>query len=132
MLARLAVAIAGLIGASIQLVPSAQASGQLPPDGTWVLSRSGSTKLQDTQANLPFFTIVGGAISGFDGCNRFAGRLDLPHRIVTGQRACLRAHLKLPLDLSNPVAHLKAGRMSGGRLLLPARSGFEDSEFHRR
>ena len=119
-------AVAVLLG----LPAGAAAGGQL--DGTWQLTKTGDRTLDGADKQLPYFTIAGRMITGFDGCNRFGGTLDDPQNIVRGQRACSGAHMKLPLDLGNPAAHLKAARIRGNRLLLPARDGLPESEFQRR
>ncbi len=69
---------------------------------------------------------------GFDGCNRFSGRLDAPGEIVATRRGCPDATLKLPLDLNRLAEHIHSGKLAGGWLRIPARWGFPASGFKRR
>ncbi|MGQ0486263.1 MAG: META domain-containing protein [Hyphomicrobiales bacterium] len=90
--------------------------------GRWQLVQIGDTPLTTAETGQqPYFMIEGGAISGFDGCNRFAGQLDQPSSIMSGQMACAGDQVRLPLDLIDPLAHLKSGALKGDRLTLPAR-----------
>jgi hypothetical protein len=44
---------------------------------------------------------------------------------------CPDGSLKLPLDLTDPMSHLQAGRIDKGRLILPAREDIPASVFER-
>jgi heat shock protein HslJ len=89
--------------------------------GSWKLvEMDGKTVAQPQTATLPKFSITGQAISGFDGCNQFWGQLDQPGSIGKTRMACPDTKLSLPLDFSDPLPQLKAGRIDIGRLVLPA------------
>lgn len=101
---------------------------------------AGSWKLVEVQSRpvrpgspdaVPGFTIRDQSIEGFDGCNRFWGRLDQPGGIASTRRGCPEGALRLPLDLSDPAAHLATGRLDQGRLILPATRGLPESVFER-
>lgn len=99
-------------------------------DGKWTLaSVDGQSVAAGT--NAPQFIIDGDTISGFDGCNQFGGQLSNPQAMHSGQRACAGDYLKLPLDLSDPKAHLDSASFEGDRLSLPARAGHPASVFVR-
>jgi hypothetical protein len=98
--------------------------------GGWKLVEIQSQPVQPAAVNaLPVFTIKGQSIEGFDGCNSFWGRLDRPGSIASTRRGCPDGSLKLPLDLTDPMSHLKAGRIDKGRLILPKREEIPDSVF---
>lgn len=100
--------------------------------GSWKLVEINSQPVQPTAVDaLPVFTIKAQSIEGFDGCNSFWGRLDQPGSIASTRRGCLDGSLKLPLDLTDPMSHLKAGRIDTGRLILPARAEIPESVFKR-
>ncbi len=100
--------------------------------GSWKLVEIASQAVQlTTPDTLPIFTIQDQSIQGFDGCNRFWGRLDQPGSIASTRRGCLGGSMKLPLDLSDPLSHLQAGRIDNGRLILPERGGKPKSVFER-
>lgn len=100
--------------------------------GSWELVEIKSQPVQPTAVNaLPMFTIKDQSIEGFDGCNDFWGRLDQPGSIASTRRGCPDGSLKLPLDLTDPMAHLQAGRLDKGRLILPAREEIPESVFKR-
>jgi heat shock protein HslJ len=80
---------------------------------------------------LPHFTIKGQSIQGFDGCNDFSGLLDKPGSIGSTRRGCLEEALKLPLDLSDPMPQLKAGKIEKGRLVLPPSGTMPESAFQK-
>jgi hypothetical protein len=70
--------------------------------------------------SLPWFAIEQHAIVGNDGCNDFSGSLDAPGSIVSTRRGCPEGGVKLPLDLADPMPQLKAAKLVGERLVLPA------------
>lgn len=89
--------------------------------GRWTLVEVASRPVRPSaSAPLPWFAIGRHAIEGHDGCNEFSGSLDTPGSIVATRRGCADGALKLPLDLADPVPQLKAGKVVGGRLVLPA------------
>ena len=120
------------MAAAIPILPAVAASpGKLA--GTWVLTRAGDHPVTPSEtARVPYFTISGTTISGFDGCNQFSGNLHKPGLIRSTRRGCKAGYLKLPLDLSGPAAHLAMGKRDGGHLHLPARAGLPASEFIRK
>jgi len=83
------------------------------------------------KSELPMFIIKDQSIEGFDGCNSFWGRLDQPGTMTSTRRGCVDGALKLPLDLTDPMSHLKAGRIDKGRLILPERGAIPGSVFER-
>jgi heat shock protein HslJ len=100
--------------------------------GSWKLVEISSQPVRPAAVNaLPVFTIKDQSIEGFDGCNSFWGRLDQPGSIASTRRGCLDGSLKLPLDLTDPMSHLKAGRIDKGRLILPEREEIPESVFER-
>jgi heat shock protein HslJ len=100
--------------------------------GSWKLAEIQSQPVRPATVNaLPMFTIKVQSIEGFDGCNSFWGRLDQPGNIASTRRGCLDGSLKLPLDLTDPMSHLKAGRIDKGRLILPKREAIPASVFER-
>jgi heat shock protein HslJ len=99
---------------------------------SWKLIEISSQPVRPAAVNaLPVFTIRDQSIEGFDGCNSFWGRLDQPGSIASTRRGCPDGSLKLPLDLTDPMSHLKAGRIDKGRLILPAREEIPESVFER-
>jgi hypothetical protein len=83
-----------------------------------------------TSSSSPFvhFEIKGTAISGFDGCNSFAGSLDKPDAIIATQRACAASP---PFDLSDLVRNMQLATLVAERLtatLGPTRQQFEFSK----
>lgn len=100
--------------------------------GSWELVEIGSQPVRPaTREARPMFTIQTQSITGFDGCNSFWGRLDAPGSMTATRRGCLDGSLKLPLDLTNPMLHLQAGRIDKDRLILPAREAIPASVFKR-
>jgi heat shock protein HslJ len=100
--------------------------------GSWQLVEINSQPVRPAAGGaLLGFTIKDGAIEGFDGCNRFWGRLDQPGSMASTRRGCPDGTLKLPLDLTDPMSHLTAGRIDAGRLMLPERAGIPASVFTR-
>jgi hypothetical protein len=100
--------------------------------GSWKLAEIQSQSVRPAAVNaLPVFTIKDQSIEGFDGCNSFWGRLDQPGSIASTRRGCLDGSLKVPLDLTDPMSHLKAGRIDKGRLILPEREAIPASVFER-
>jgi len=110
-------------------------TGELKPaefNGTWTLVEIDSKSVaSDPGAALPSFTVKDQSIDGFDGCNTFSGRLDRPGSITSTRRGCPDGAVKLPLDLGDPLPHLKEGRIEKDRLLLPARGSMPASAFKR-
>jgi heat shock protein HslJ len=101
-------------------------------EGNWRLVEITSQPVQPTAGHaLPMFTVKDQAIEGFDGCNRFWGRLDQPGSMMSTRRGCPAGTLKLPLDLADPLAHLEAGRVVQGRLILPQRGDIPEAVFER-
>lgn len=75
------------------------------------------------------FEIKGTAISGFDGCNSFAGSLDKPDAIIATQRACAAGGP--PFDVSDLVRNMRLATLVAGRLTVtlgPTRQQFEFSK----
>jgi heat shock protein HslJ len=100
--------------------------------GSWKLVEIASKPFQALpHADVPGFTIEDWSIEGFDGCNTFWGRLDKPDNLSSTRMGCPENALKLPLDLSNPMAHLEAGRIECNRLILPGRGNMPPSVFER-
>jgi heat shock protein HslJ len=100
--------------------------------GSWKLVEIQSQPVQPAAVNaLPMFTVKDQSIEGFDGCNNFWGRLDQPGSIASTRRGCPDGSLKLPLDLTDPMSHLKASRVDKGRLILPERAEIPESVFER-
>jgi hypothetical protein len=100
--------------------------------GSWQLVEINSQPVRPAVGGaLLAFTITDGSIEGFDGCNSFWGRLDQPGSMASTRRGCPDGSLKLPLDLTDPMSHLKAGRIDTGRLMLPERAGIPASVFTR-
>jgi heat shock protein HslJ len=74
------------------------------------------------------FEVKGTAISGFDGCNSFAGSLDKPDAIIATQRACAAG---APFDVSDLVRNMRLATLVAGRLTVtlgPTRQQFEFSK----
>jgi hypothetical protein len=122
----------GLLGMALIAPASALSSDFQALEGRWDLVKSGGKAMAASDRQLPYFVVHQGKISGFDGCNKFGGDIRQPERIAKGQRGCKGSYVKLPLDLGDPAGHLKAGKLTGDRLQLPARRGQPASEFRRR
>jgi heat shock protein HslJ len=106
------------------------AAGDL--NGTWELVEINARPIPPASGNpRPVFTIKDQSIEGFDGCNTFSGRLDKPGSIVSTRRGCAEGIVKLPLDLADPMAHLKTGKIQKDTLVLPAREGTGEAVFRR-
>lgn len=134
-LSRLArLAGAGLLGAALascEATPAPGAPQAAPWEGRWLLAELGQRSLREVAAQRrPGFSVQGDAIQGFDGCNQFNGRLDQPGSVVATRRACPDA-IPMPLDLADPLAHLRAARVEGNRLVLPGREGRPGGVFER-
>jgi hypothetical protein len=74
------------------------------------------------------FEIKSTAISGFYGCNSFAGSLDKPDEIIATQRECAAG---APLDVSDLVRNMRLATLVAGRLTVtlgPTRQQFEFSK----
>lgn len=107
-------------------------AGQAGLEGSWRLTSIASSPLESPAADeLPFFTIKGMSVEGFDGCNQFFGPLDRPGAIGATRRACPAGTLVLPLDLSDLAAHLRTGRIEGDVLAVPARGPYPASTYVR-
>ena len=100
-------------------------------DGTWRLVSIGGQEISAGATQVPYFTVRGADIMGYDGCNQFSGRLDVPASIVKTQRACADGGVELPLDLANLELELKAAVKRGNRLSFPARGKFPPAVFAR-
>lgn len=86
-------------------------------NGKWTLAElQGKPVLGDTPI---FFRLEGEVLSGFDGCNTFAGPVLQPERIRSTGRGCAENYTMLPLDLGRPAEHLLKSRHEDGRLILP-------------
>jgi hypothetical protein len=85
--------------------------------GRWVLELVNGRPVSSEREI--YFEIEELRISGFDGCNRFGGRLDAPGEVRVSQRACAERGPRLPLDLSDPESHLKTAELTGDKLDLP-------------
>lgn len=125
--------LTGLVAVAVAALPAC--AGLQPAadlQGTWKLAEIKSQPvLPPTAGALPVFTIKNQSIEGFDGCNHFSGRLDQPGSITSTRRGCPAGTLKLPLDLSDPMSHLRAARIDKRRLILPERGGMPASVFER-
>jgi len=90
-------------------------------DGTWRLVSVDSRPLGQLPADqVPFFTVTGMTVSGFDGCNSFFGRIDQPGNISATRRGCPETTIKLPLDLGDLPSHLQTGTIDKNSLSVPA------------
>ena len=123
---------------TLTITSSACANGAAKPtaiqlDGTWRLISVDSKPLnQKNSGQIPFFTIAGNRINGFDGCNHFSGTLDSPGNVVSTRRGCLDDVIWLPLDLNNVTAHLQTAKQVGqAALSIPANGAFPESTFER-
>lgn len=125
---------ASLLVAALAGCEAAPAPGGLPAapwEGRWRLAELDGRPLRDVAPQRrPAFSVRGPAIEGFDGCNQFNGRLDQPGSVMATRRACPEA-LPMPLDLADPLAHLRAARVEGNRLMLPGRAGQPAAVFDR-
>lgn len=127
----LLVTLTGLAACAMATEPTGEVkAGDL--QGTWTLAEINSKPVASTtDTPLPSFTIKDQSIDGFDGCNTFSGRLDRPGSISSTRRGCPDDAVKLPLDLTDPMRHLKDGRVEKDRLILPARDPMPASVFSR-
>jgi heat shock protein HslJ len=118
--------------AAATALPAGPAATPVAPwEGRWRLAELGGRSLRDVAPQRrPDFSVRGQVIEGFDGCNDFNGRLDQPGSVVATRRACPDA-IPLPLDLSDPLAHLRAARVEGNRLVLPGRGGSPGGVFEK-
>jgi len=124
----LRVAIIAVVGISNACATASLASFE----GTWRLVSVDSRPLRQLPADqVPYFTITGMTISGFDGCNSFDGRIDQPGNISATRRGCLEDTIKLPLDLGDLPSHLQTGTIDKNSLSVPARGQFPASMFER-
>ena len=123
--------LTGMVACGIGTGPSGELKAA-ELNGTWTLVEIDSKPVASaTPTALPSFTIKDQSIEGFDGCNSFSGRLDRPGSITSTRRGCPDDAVKLPLDLSDPMAHLKQGRIEKDMLRLPAREPMPASVFKR-
>jgi len=104
----------------------AEATSVADLQGNWQWLQTGATA---ESGETPYFTIEGEAISGYDGCNFFSGQLGQAGGIAASLRACAGDQAMLPLDLTDPLAHLESGTLEGGRLSLPARGAIPAAIF---
>ena len=125
------ISIVAILAGLSSLVGSASAWAEAGLDGTWRLLSVDSRPVAKGLAGLPYFTVKGQLISGFDGCNQFSGRLDQPVSIAATRMGCAEGAVKLPLDLSKVAAHLDAGKIGKKYLELPGRKPFPASVFVR-
>lgn len=101
-------------------------------EGTWRLVSIDSRPLgQLPVSQVPFFTIKGMTVNGFDGCNTFSGRIDQPGNISATRRGCSEEAIKLPLDLDDLLSHLQTGTIDKNSLSVPTRGQFPASRFER-
>jgi hypothetical protein len=118
-----------VLGAFFVLARVSEGASEL--DGTWRLASVGGSKVKGDPTQVPYFTIRGAEIAGYDGCNRFSGRLDEPERIVKTERACAGKVIEIPLDLGNIGRDLATAARTDRILKLPKRGQFEESVFMR-
>lgn len=104
----------------------AKATSSADLQGTWRWLQTDATA---EPGETPHFTIEGRTISGYDGCNFFSGELGQAGGIAASLRACAGDQPMLPLDLTDPLAHLESGTLEGGRLSLPARGAIPAAIF---
>jgi heat shock protein HslJ len=124
-------ALTGMVACGVGTGPTGELKAA-ELNGTWTLVEIESKPVaSDAGTALPSFTIKDQSIEGFDGCNTFSGRLDRPGSITSTRRGCPEGAVKLPLDLSNPMAHLKEGRIERDMLRVPAREPMPASAFKR-
>lgn len=101
-------------------------------DGTWRLVSVDSKPLKQLPTEqIPYFTISGITINGFDGCNSFSGQIDQPGNIGATRRGCPENAIKLPLDFGDLPSHLQSGSIENDMLSIPARGPFPASLFER-
>ncbi len=96
-------------------------------DGTWVLSQIGGEPVKTSAP--PYFTIHGHEISGFDGCVRFTGRIDVPKGIMFSEAPCQQGAVMLPFSLRRLHAALAQAWVKNGTLHVPAGDGYPASRF---
>ena len=91
--------------------------------GRWVLESINGKPVESE--NEIYFEIEGTIITGFDGCNNFGGKLDVPASLRMTQRACISEGPRLPLELPDARSQLKAAEVIGKKLKLklPDRKG---------
>ncbi len=97
--------------------------------GRWVLNSINEHPLNE--GNYIYFEIDALTITGFDGCNKFGGRLDALSRLRMSQRACVNNETKLPLKLTDPWPQLNASEVSGDKLTMPLPDGAGKACFNR-
>jgi hypothetical protein len=98
--------------------------------GAWALVATSGTPASSSSLSV-HFEIRSSAISGFDGCNTFAGSLDRPDAIVATQRDCAAG---APFDVSDLVRNMRGATLVEGRLTVtlgPTRRQFEFSRLNR-
>ena len=97
--------------------------------GRWILESINGKPVESE--NEIYFEIDGPAITGFDGCNKFGGRLDAPARLRMTQRACVSEGPRLPLELPDARPQLKAAEVTGEKLKLLLPDGTGEAGFRR-
>ena len=124
-------ALTGMVACGMETGPTGEIKAA-ELHGTWRLAEIDSKPVASTaDTALPSFTVKDQSIEGFDGCNTFSGRLDRPGSITSTRRGCPEGAVKLPLDLRDPLAQLKEGRIESDTLRLPARGPMPASVFKR-
>ena len=124
--------LATLRAAIIAVLAASNACANASLEGTWRLVSVDSRPLKPLPADqVPFFTVTGMTVSGFDGCNSFSGRIDQPGNISATRRGCPETMIKLPLDLGDLPSHLQTGTIDKNSLSVPARGQFPASMFER-
>lgn len=120
-----------LAAACLVLAPGCSGAGT-GFDGTWTLSSIDSKPVSAGAADqLPYFTLSGQQVGGFDGCNEFSGGIDEPGGITATRRGCPPEAIMLPLDLHDLKSHLQTGSISGDVLSFPSYKRFPESKFQR-
>lgn len=102
-------------------------------DGTWQLASIDSSPIAaSSEDKLPFFTITGTTIEGFDGCNTFRGPIDRPGAISATRRACSNVDYMLPMNLNELDAHFQNAKVDGDTLTVPAQGDYPESTYFRK
>jgi hypothetical protein len=95
--------------------------------GRWTLVAISGTPTGSSSPSA-HFEIKGSTITGFDGCNTFAGSLERPDAIIATQRECVAGSL---FEVSDLVRNMQLAALVGGRLIVtltPTRQQFEFSK----
>jgi hypothetical protein len=96
-------------------------------DGTWVLTQVGGQPVKTPEP--PYFTLHGHEVSGFDGCVRFSGRIDVPKGIMFSEAPCQQGAVMLPFSLRRLPEALGQAWAKNGILHIPAGDGYPASRF---